>query len=302
MWIVRSGHSPRLLILARLGVMRNRIDLICLIASVAASLLYVIYLPNDVLLRSVIAFGQAHFLISYIYRIKSGKMDRAYVTNFLLLTIGIGLALAYVYSHEAWFPLVIFVTLTVFVLHYFLDELLIAKVPAKNPVFGAIAAFLAFSAVFAQMLFHTGPTVLYALTAATVFFSMFFIYYLFGEDGDRVVQGQVLVFFLLNIITPLYFAYYGGSNVYQLSAFIIMFHYIRWYLLYFVKLYGTPELRVFLDFVTWVHILVVITFFQYALEPGVSIGYVFYSPLFFYGWTLVHIILSIRKKDYAIAL
>lgn len=101
---------------------------------------------------------------------------------------------------------------------------------------------------------------------------------------------------------PLYFAFYGGSNVYQISAFIIMFHYIRWYLLYFVKLHGTPEQRVFLDFVIWVHVFVVLTFFQYSLSPGVSVGYAFYSPLFFYGWTLVHIILSIRKKDYAIAL
>ncbi|MBP9757050.1 MAG: hypothetical protein KBD06_00460 [Candidatus Pacebacteria bacterium] len=282
--------------------MLKRIDLWCLIVSIIASLLYVIYLPNDVLLRSVIAFGQAHFLISYIYRLKSGKMDRSYITNFLLLTIGIGLVLAYVYAHTAWFPLVIFVTLTVFVLHYFMDELLITRVPAKNPVFGAIAAFLAFAAVLAQMLFGTGPAILYALTGLTAFFSLFFVYYLFSEEGDRITQTQVLIFFLLNIGVPLYFAYYGGSNVYQLSAFIIMFHYIRWYLLYFVKLYGTPELRIFLDFVTWVHVLVIVTFFQYSLAPGVSFGYLFYSPLFFYGWTLVHIILSIRKKDYQIAL
>jgi hypothetical protein len=278
-----------------------RIDLICLITSSVAALLYVLYLPNDVLLRSVIAFGQAHFLISYIYRLKSGKMDRAYVTNFLLLTVILGFALTYVYWHDVWFPVVIFVTLTIFVLHYFLDELLIAKVPAQNPAFGAFAAFFAFAAVFAQLLFSAGPLVLYTLTALTALCSLFFVYYLFSDSGDRLMQGQVLLFFLLNIGVPLYFAFYGGSNVYQISAFIIMFHYIRWYLLYFTKLYGTAELRVFLDFVIWVHIFVMITFFQYSLSPGVNLLYGFYSPLFFYGWTLVHIILSIRKKDYAIS-
>lgn len=279
----------------------SRIDLLCLLISSIAAFLYVIYFPSDVLLRSIIAFGQAHFLISYIYRIKSGKFDRTYATNFLLLTIGLGLVLTYVYWHNQFFPLVIFVTLTVFVLHYFLDELLIAKVPAKNPIFGALAAFFAFSAVFARMLFMAGPAVIYTCAALAAVCSLFFIYYLFADEADRLMQVQILVFFLLNVGVPLYFAFYGGSNMYQISAFIIMFHYIRWYLLYFVKLYGTAELKVFLDFVLWIHIFVIITFFQYALSPGVSIGYAFYSPLFFYGWTLVHIILSIRKKDYAIA-
>lgn len=266
-----------------------------------AALLYVYLLPGDVVLRSVIVFGQAHFLIAYIYRNKVGRIDKPYIFKFLALTISLGLACAYIYFHLAWFPLLIFVTLTAFVLHYFLDEIKISGLETQNRLFGALAAFFAFCSILLRLIFSVHGTILYLCCVLAAFFSVLFTYYLFSEKKDRQTQIQVFIFFILNIIVPTYLAFYGGVDIFKISGFIILFHYLRWYLRYAERFYKTPEFDLYFDFVIWIHIFIILTFFQYVLSPDVGILYGFFSPLYFYAWTLIHIILSVRKNDYVLS-
>jgi len=282
--------------------MSTTFDRISFLVSALAAFLYVYLLPGDVVLRSVIVFGQAHFLISYIYRNKSGKIDKTYLLKFLLLCVFLGFTCAYIYFHLAWFPVIIFVTLMTFVLHYFFDELKISNLDIDNKLFGALAAFFAFASIFLRMIFHVGPTVLYLCCVLSAFFSVLFTYFLFSKTENRFGQLKVFLFFLLNVSVPIYLTFNGGVDILKISGFIILFHYIRWYLRYFERFRGTAELDLYFDFIILSHIFVILAFFEYVLSPNVGILYGFYSPLYFYAWTLIHIILSIRKEDYKLAL
>lgn len=283
--------------------MSTTFDRASFILSALVAFLYVYFLPGDVVLRSVIVFGQAHFLISYIYRNKSGRLDAKYIAKFLFLCVTLGLTCAYIYFHLAWFPVIIFVTLMAFVLHYFFDELKISNLNIENRLFGGLAAFFAFATTFVRMIFHVEGTPLYLFCVLSAFFSVLFTYFLFSKTENRAGQVKIFIFFLLNVVVPIYLTFSsGGVDIFKISGFIILFHYIRWYLRYLERFRGTTELDLYFDFIIWTHIFIVLVYFEYVLSPDVGILYGFYSPLYFYAWTLVHIILSIRKDDYQLLL
>lgn len=266
--------------------------------SAVLAFLCVYFLSGKEILYAFIVFGQAHFLIAYFYANKSGKIGRPYLLKFITLAIILWGICSYAFYHVELYPLVIFVALITFVFHYFNDEFKLCGFSVKNKLFGAIAAAFSFAAVFATQIFFVGPAVVYFLGSISIFFAIVFIRQMLSEKSDdKQAKYQSLLFFTFNIILPLWFAINRNIDVYTVSGFIVLFHYIRWYIYYLERFKG-PELSFYLDVIFWDHILIVLLFVLYVLSPKSGYLYMMFNPIFFYGWTLIHILLSVRKEDY----
>ena len=85
------------------------------------------------------------------------------------------------------------------------------------------------------------------------------------------------------------------------SSFIIIFHYIRWYIFYYEKFAILPDkkdLHYYFDVILWMHVFVLSLFILYSMDTKIGLLYVVFHPLYFYSWTCIHILLSVRLEDF----
>ncbi|MCW3109396.1 MAG: hypothetical protein JWQ09_3902, partial [Segetibacter sp.] len=122
--------------------------------SVAAAYLCVFYLPYRSILYIFISLGQAHFLISYLYTHKAGKINNGYLLKFTASLFLVGFFSFYVFNHTDFFPILIFITLLLFSSHYFNDEFKIGEIGVvSGRLFSQVAVLLAFVALLLSKIF-----------------------------------------------------------------------------------------------------------------------------------------------------
>lgn len=256
------------------------------------------FLTNNQIITSVIFFGQGHFLLSYIYANKYGKINRFFLIKFSALVTILGLICFYINTNLELFQVMIFFTSILFTFHYFNDEFKIKGLEkVNNKIFAVLSVVFSFVSVFLVKIFSTELLLSYIFIFLAIVSSLFFIF----QDKEKVFQKNVYFgfFLLMNIFTPFFLIFQKNVTAAQILGFIILFHYVRWYLYYFQKLQG-DELVFYKDAVVWSNVLVLLTFIEYVMAPHLGILYMFYSPLFFYAWSIVHIILFLRKEDYMV--
>jgi hypothetical protein len=266
--------------------------------SCVISLLTVYLLSNNQIITAVIFFGQGHFLLAYLYANKFGKIKSVFLIKFFSLVSILGSICFYVSSNVDLFSIIIFFTSVVFTFHYYNDEFKIKGLEkVKNKIIMTLSVVFSFMSVFLIKIFDTSFSVSILLFIFSIILFAFYIY----QDKEKIFQKNrtFLFFSIINITLPFFLIFKKNISAAQILGFIILFHYLRWYLYYFIKLEG-EELNFYKDAVVWSNILVLFTFIEYVMAPKLGILYMFYSPLFFYAWSVVHIILFIRKEDYTI--
>lgn len=268
--------------------------------SVALSLLSVALFSDSQILNLLIILGQAHFLISYFYMHKVGKLDVAFQKKIVSLAVVISGLCIYVYNHQEYLNLLAFLTGVLFVFHYYNDEIKVQGVQHYYFILGSLASMVAFSGVYANKLFGITYPLVYIAGVISLLLFFYFLYVLMKnrENMKSKTLFYLLFFTFLNCTIPTLLISVPSVSGYQIFGFIILFHYFRWYIYYadFLK-DDTQSLYFYIKTIFSIHFLVIALYVQYTLLKYDSYLIYIFAPIFFYGWTVMHILLSIRKGD-----
>lgn len=265
-----------------------------LLISLISSLLLVSYLPDALIIYFIIVFGQAHFLITYFYQNKANKINKSYIIRFLALLFLLSTVCFYVLYNKNSFQLLIFVTLIIFASHYFKDELKIQGFDKlKTRPFGIFAVISSFTSVFIVKTLHLDFFYAYPFIFLAIVLSPVFIFEILKTKNSNLM----FLFFVLNVVLPIGFIFMDTVTGLKIAGFIILFHYIGWYLFYFEK-FKNNDLNYYTNAVVLFNLLTILSFVLYSKFSLFSFLYVFFNPIFFYGWTILHILLTFKKSDF----
>jgi hypothetical protein len=278
------------------------LEKISLFVAVALPLCVCYFWQDLQILSAVIFFGQGHFLLAYFYANKHGKINKNFLIKFCALVGLLGVVCIYFFGNYLFYTVMLFLTSIIFTFHYSNDEFKIAgysKLP--NKLFLTMATVFAFAGFLLERLFHISPHTSLGVSLVGVFISIS----LFGASSLKLKRNLVTakeflfaLLYILNLIIPTILIFKESISASQVIGFIILFHYVRWYF-YYGALFQGKEFDFYCDAVIWVNMFILMMYIQYALAPTTGLLYLFYHPLFFYAWTVVHIILFLRKEDYA---
>lgn len=245
----------------------------------------------------IIVFGQVHFLLAYFYTNVQQKIDRSYLCRFLGCLLCVGFLAVGTYLYPVYFPWLILLTGTIFAAHYTADFLKLSGFRgAAPPLIGIGGLASIFMAAFLARLFPTLTVLTLAVFLAGVSGASYFLF------KNR---------FLLRGIHSFFFVFYGlhagiagwltwnaihAISINQILGMIIFTHYVHWYLYSLVRY--QEKLGFYLDTLLWGHLLVFAAFLLYVLAPHSGLSLFFFHPAFFYGWTLIHIFMTVRVADY----
>lgn len=246
----------------------------------------------------IIVFGQVHFLLSYFYTNKSGRMNRSYATRFFWVLLGSGALAVLVFWQPTYFPWLILLTGAIFAAHYTTDEIqLFSLEHVLYRVVGVLGMTITWSAVFVERLFIEKATLVAFLTVFGACLAMVFLWanrqWLRQSFSHRFFAVWYLLHMLFSIAAAFFF---DGMSINQVLGIIVLTHYAHWYLFSALR-YGRKELSFYLDTILWGHVLVLLMFTLYALAPHSGVLFLFFHPAFFYGWTLIHILMTFRPQD-----
>ncbi len=258
-------------------------------------------LPEYQILSSVIFFGQGHFLLAYIYANKYGKITKTFLAKFVILVGVLGALCFYFYAHYLFYSIFLFLTAILFTFHYSSDEFKLAGLSLiKHKFLLTLAVVCSFLSFFLERLFHVPHAVAFAIGGGGVFISLSLFYIFNNKHVNKTQQKKPLsfsVFYILNLVVPPTLLFFDSVSATQVLGFIIIFHYIRWYI-YYATFLKNNDLDFYFDVVIWSNMFILATYIQYVIAPQAGILYLFYDPLFFYAWSIVHILLFLRKEDY----
>lgn len=270
--------------------------------SAVLSLLLVTIFNDDQILNLLIILGQGHFLISYLYTHKAGKMNSLFRKKFF----GLGFIMAgicwYVFTHQEYLNLLAFFTGVLFIFHYYNDELKIQGIERyRFFTLGSLASMLAFSGVYASKLFNFSHPLIYVVSVVSF---LIFFYFSYAVLKIRKNIGNksflyLLFFTFLNCVIPTLLIQIPSVSVYQIFGFIILFHYFRWYI-YYANIFkdNRESLYFYLKTIFNIHFLLIALYVQHVLMKYSTYLVFIFNPIFFYGWTIIHILVSVRKNDY----
>jgi len=235
-------------------------------------------------LMAFIVLGQGHFLLTYLYQWRAKKITRVYIFSYLIIA-PILFSLVSVISYS----LVLIITATIFAVHYFYDEARIMVGSEQNvsltlllpPIF-AFISYLLF-AEFSIDIFN------FMACLAIIIYGMNILFY----NYNTIFQTHVLVLNCVGILIGLIYYFGIPVSASQLLGAIIIHHYATWYIFQYFKLRIKKEyLSQYIHDVLTVNFILIALFFLYYYKPSFSaLGFMF-EPVYFYVWTLLHIIFT----------
>ncbi|HEX5774386.1 MAG TPA: hypothetical protein VFY28_00270 [Candidatus Paceibacterota bacterium] len=245
--------------------------------------LLLIFLPAKYFLLAFIVFGQGHFVMTYLYQGKAGKVGWRYLT---LYVVALGILL-YLVTFVIDLSLLLFITGSVFALHFFYDE---ARLYARdNGITLALVwhPALLFLLVLVEHLYAVDT--LPIAIAATLLWVLQAARRQGSNDAHRATGWYMALFstiLLVALAAPI------TVPATSLLGAIILYHYLSWYVHYFFRLKdGTRPIRPYLANIAYVNIVIIAGFAGYLLAAGPAreaLGLLF-DERYFYMWTLLHI-------------
>lgn len=256
--------------------------------------------PTVVLLY--IVMGHGHFLIAYFYQWKAGKMTPAYGLRFFLsATVIVG-------AYSAWpdYRALVALTTIYFLMHMLWDEQYLLRLPLdlrQSPMhFGRalemVPIVLLFSARVLDDMWTLDPWKGMPLRdwAQPACWMVLVIYALLWAAGW--LRPDHTSAYLLGWGTALLAASYTRAYYLiptgKLTGFIIIYHYLNWYLHYFLSLPTTSARRTYLGRVVAFNALVLGAYCNWGSN---GVGRWLFQNDWFYVWTLLHLITSTRIGD-----
>ena len=262
-----------------------------IILAVISSFLAVTFLSTANIVYLFIVLGQGHFFATYIYQGMGGKIAQKYIFSFILASSFLFL----VVSHHSSLQLITLVAASFFVPHFLYDILFIGRVTERRTYFSV--AIFAITLCFGALLYED-------LYRALLPVSWFFIAGLMGivslymaiqgEKQNPALKTHAFAYMLLCVGLIAIKASSLSITSEQLFGAVILFHYAHWYLHIGNKLYG--EKKAFLRYLIIIgstNILLFVLFLAYR-NGMISALSILFQPMYFYIWTLLHIIFSIR--------
>lgn len=257
---------------------------------VAAAILY--FTP----MQLVVCFsvlGQGHFIGAYLYQWKAGKIKAKWV----MLFAGLGLLLfipAYLTERVEWFALGAGV---LFFIHHFQDEVTLwGKERSKYRFLEQLPPMVLFSTLAADRLLGTSFT-----KPATIALLLPLFAYIYTV-AKRKYKPDALSAYLFVISAGLAAISWSGLPIASevVLSSVILLHYVCWYVYFYFRFANNSErLWTYIADMAIVHIVIFAAFalFLYT-ELGNAIFVYLFGTIYFYIWTILHILSSIRRKDY----
>lgn len=249
-----------------------------------ATLSLLAFLPARFFFLAFIMLGQGHFLMTYLYQWKAGKMTLRYLALYALALGG----LAWLASFVLPLPVLLLITGSVFALHFFYDE---ARLYARdNGVSLGLVWYPALLFLLTLVKILYAFDVLPAIVIATLLLILQYARSE-GKENPHPSTGKYMSVFSTVLLTLL-LAPVSISATAVLGA-IILYHYMSWYVHYFFRLKDNHRpLRPYLGNGVLVNALVIGGFALYLLSASGPVqdglGFVF-AERYFYMWTLLHI-------------
>lgn len=249
-----------------------------------------------------IVMGHGHFLMAYFYQWKAGKMTRAYGLRFALF------AFAILAIYNAWpdYRGLVAVTTIYFLLHMLWDEQYLMRLPmdlSRSPMhlgrtLEMAPIVLLFSARVVDDMWALDPwkAMPFRDWAQPACWAVFLSYTLLGLGGWLRPDSRS-AYFLSWGVALLAASYTRGYYLIptgKLTGFIIIYHYLNWYLHYFLNLPPGPRRRIYLGHVAVFNIAVLAAYFTWGARGP---GRWFFQNDWFYVWTLLHLMTSTRIGD-----
>lgn len=237
-----------------------------------------------------IVLGQGHFLLTYLYQWKAGKVGITYLSLYALALCALWAGFAFIPDPLSWSYLI---AGTIFSIHFFVDEMHINKMALSLEQ--KLVGF-AFVLMYSGLLFDA----LYAFEAPLLLSALAFVACLplaIEKIRARSISGAEMFFF--GSILVLAALLYSQISIHITLAlgFIILFHYVRWYLFYFFRFIeeeGRSRFRRYLIDVGVTNALVIALFVGYFYLPQLAFLRFLFRPEYFFAWTILHVVFSIR--------
>ncbi len=239
--------------------------------------------PFQWVVWSYIVFGQAHFLMTYIYQARGKKMTHGYLVIAALLAV---CAAAYFILDGSIIPLILMVSV-LFAAHFSLDELTLHDESWTKSSLISVALFTCL--FFSFVLVDISPTFVLVPGIAALIFTVYVAGRMVAERLPSV--GERYLWYIAVIVAILSFTVPSFSAL-NVLACIIWLHGFNWAIGYGVRLRGrgAEEPRYWgLTIVTFAGSLVGWALFQFW-------GMEWLGALFalgpYYAWAIAHILLS----------
>lgn len=248
--------------------------------------------PKDVVTLFIVA-GQGHFFSAYLYKIFNRQITGLGFARWL------GFAIL-LFASMAWYPNLAFwglVTATYFMYHFLTDEHFLAGRTA-SPLFalGLIPIFILFVAFYIETELNLPTVLMPSLIIAGVTGGIFLLF----ARTRRELTGQDMAF-LIGIILLIGFALQPGPTPFtKLFGTIVIYHYLNWYLSLYIRFQNqTPKLHQYLLIIVIANTLTVGLYFLFIRKELTLANqlYFLFDLRYFYLWTLLHLLASMRKRE-----
>lgn len=235
-------------------------------------------------LAAFIVLGQGHFLLTYLYQYRGGKITRFYLSAYFVC-----LPLAYVAAVYLPITYLLILTAIVFAVHYFYDEARIMT--GDNNHLSLLLIMPPIFSFFSYLLYELLKIDTFMGTLIIACAVLILTLYRFGLTP--LIQKYVLI---TNAITVLlYILYLRGATVPSelILGAIIIHHYTTWYIFQYKKLHqNTDRKSKYLTDVLTLNVVLIVGYILFITNQNFVVLEYLYGVNFFYAWTLLHIIFA----------
>lgn len=251
--------------------------------SFVLALTAVLILSRHQIVDAFIVFGQGHFLLAYLYQWRAGKVGHTYLTLYATASFVLILGLACLPDIYEWS---LIVAGTIFAAHFFFDEYFIHQISTewKRQSLGVV-----FIALFCSVLVQSAFGISFA-TAAIVLAIAAITLFVMGnrETVDIFFLGCTALLAAMLVIPWI-------LSIEVMLGFIVLFHYARWYTHFYFRLRTHAErFREYVRDVVVINGFIVALFAVFVASSRSTILVYMFAPTYFYAWTILHVLFSVR--------
>ncbi|MBL7045671.1 MAG: hypothetical protein ISR99_01405 [Parcubacteria group bacterium] len=252
-----------------------------------SSLLAVVILAPHNIITLFIVLGQAHFIISYIYQWRAGKIGVKFV---LLYAAALGFLWALILSAPQKESLFLVMAGIIFAIHFFVDELYVAhtKFTLERSLVG-----VGFVLLYSALLFKDGYAIDFGffLPLLALFLSLPFIVKAIQRKelnaSEMLILTSSAVLVMVNLMDV-------KISIEAMLGFIVLFHYARWYIFYTFRSIEVSkgQLKKYVFNILVVNTLVIGAYFLYTYTSSAPVLVYMFDQTYFFAWTILHILFS----------
>ena len=241
-----------------------------------------------------IILGQGHFIIAYIYKLRSGRLSWWGFSIWVAVTI---FMLVVFSAPEMHVPLSLMMTLYL-VTHGVVDDRFLGK-PEKSRLVG-LEMLILLALYYAMVIDMVYPTVAIrglVIVGAGVGLIPYFLLARRSKDGLDVFNG----FFLMQILVLMGVMQLGFLPVlFLFNVTAALYHYTVWYVVSARKTENNPKSRrTLIGWVGGVHVALVALFLVFTNTAwGASSLFFIFDEQYFLIWAFLHFFSSTRLSDF----